>query len=1212
MTLTHLGDLLQKDAAFADAISYTETSADFIVSDGLRSPLIAQIYADRRREGKLGALLVITASSRDAQLAEQNLKTLIPGCDSVTIPAWETLPHERHSPSSEAVGQRMAAFAKLRDYDGSRPLLVCVSVRAALQAVSPFTAAASAIKITVGSELGDLAGFAEKLVELGYERSDMVTKRGDFALRGGIIDIFVPTASAAVRIDCFGDEVESLHEFAVSEQRSAEAVAELQIWPARELLLTPQVTATAQQLLQADHPEKEMLAKLAAGVPVPGMEALLPQLVEKQFAVTELLRADSMTAVFAPERVASRAVSLAETNAEFLTAAWGAAQSQADKPIAVTGGETGLFTLEQVRQLRPDLTWHTLSGYGLDSAEDSSDATESGSYESTSLRVIAENIPAAVHDPLSHAIELITGWLERRAAAQTPGVAVVVAQSEGAAKRATELLAERGVPVVAADNLPVDLTANNVYVVRGEIASGFILETAGLLVISESEFFGRNVSALQGGSTRPKRRRAKNVVDPLQLKAGDYVVHDVHGIGRFVALTERAVPGSGGARVKREFLVLEYAPSKRGMPADKLFVPTDQLAQLSKYVGGEAPVLSKMGGSDWADAKKKARKAVRELAVELVKLYSARAHAEGFAFSPDTVWQRELEESFPYVETADQLTAIADVKRDMERARPMDRLISGDVGFGKTEIAVRAAFKAVQDNKQVAILVPTTLLVKQHFATFQARFAGFPVRLKALSRFQSDAEAKDILEQLAIGGVDVVIGTHRLLGKNVKYRDLGLIIIDEEQRFGVEHKEILKDMKRNVDVLSMSATPIPRTLEMAVTGIREMSSLATAPEDRLPILTFVGQRNDAQTAAAIRREMLRDGQIFYVHNRVSSIHRVAKRIADSVPEARVAVAHGKLGQAELERVVVDFYERKYDVLVCTTIVETGLDIANANTIIIDNADKYGLSQLHQLRGRVGRGRDRAYAYFLYEPGSQLTEQAYERLETIATHNELGSGMQVALKDLELRGAGNLLGGEQSGHIAGVGFDLYLRMIGEAVETFKGQSAQDTQQLNLVLPVAARIPEQYIDSERLRLEAYQKFAAAAHPQAQADHVQLVLDELADRYGPPPVEVLELAGLSRLRRSAVMYRLSELKIVAGKLKLTPVTLPESRQMRLQRLYPGASYRGGELSVPVPAAALEGGAKNAASPFARDVKAADRALDGDLISWVYRVLESLLGDK
>ncbi|MEN0103320.1 MAG: transcription-repair coupling factor, partial [Curtobacterium sp.] len=656
-----------------------------------------------------------------------------------------------------------------------------------------------------------------------------------------------------------------------------------------------------------------------------------------------------------------------------------------------------------------------------------------------------------------------------------------------------------------------------------------------------------------------------------QLKPGDVVVHATHGIGKFVELVSREVSSGGRNAVKtqREYLVLEYAPSKRGFPGDKLFVPTDQLDQLSRYVGGESPTLSKMGGSDWASAKSKARKAVRDIAVDLVKLYSARMASKGHAFGPDTPWQRELEEAFPFAETADQLTTIDEIKRDMERPIPMDRLLSGDVGYGKTEVAIRAAFKAVQDGKQVAMLVPTTLLVRQHMETFQERFAGFPVHLRALSRFQTEKESKETLAGLADGTVDIVIGTHRILSQGVQFKDVGLVIIDEEQRFGVEHKDQLKKLKTNVDVLAMSATPIPRSLEMAVTGIREMSTLATPPEDRHPILTFVGPQSDLQVAAAIRRELLREGQVFYVHNRVKDIQSVASHLAEIVPDARIAVAHGQMSEQTLEQVMVDFWERRFDVLVSTTIIETGLDIANANTLIIDRADKYGLSQLHQLRGRVGRGRERGYAYFLYDADKPLSETAQDRLETIAANNELGAGMQVAMKDLEIRGAGNLLGGEQSGHIAGVGFDLYLRMIGEAVSQFRGDVAEGQTELRLEIPVDAHIPEDYVESERLRLEAYQKLSAASAPTSQHDAIDMVLDELTDRYGQPPQAVQTLVEVSRLRRMAQQVGLSDVVVMGSNLRVAGKELADSSQVRLKRMFPGAKWfpQQNASSIPMP---------------------------------------------
>ena len=603
--------------------------------------------------------------------------------------------------------------------------------------------------------------------------------------------------------------------------------------------------------------------------------------------------------------------------------------------------------------------------------------------------------------------------------------------------------------------------------------------------------------------------RRKNTIDPLELTPGDPVVHAQHGVGRYVEMVQRTVAGA-----TREYLVIEYAPSKRGQPGDRLFVPMDQLDQVTRYVGGENPTLDKMGGADWAKRKGRARKAVREIAAELIKLYAARQATRGHAFSPDTTWQRELEDAFNFVETPDQLAAIDEVKPDMEQIVPMDRLICGDVGYGKTEIAVRAAFKAVQDGKQVAVLVPTTLLVQQHYATFADRYAGFPVNVAPLSRFQTAAESKATKEGVADGKVDVIVGTHRLLSGEIQFKDLGLVIIDEEQRFGVEHKEQLKRLRMDVDVLAMSATPIPRTLEMAITGIREMSTIATPPEERHPVLTFAGPYDEAQVTAAIRRELLREGQVFYIHNRVQSIDKVAKKLAELVPEARVVTAHGQMGEQRLEQVMVDFWERRADVLVCTTIVEAGLDISTANTLLIERADLLGLSQLHQLRGRVGRGRERGYAYFFYPPEKPLTETAHDRLATIAAHTDLGAGMAVAMKDLEIRGAGNMLGGEQSGHIADVGFDLYIRLVGEAVAEFRGQNTEPEADVRIELPITAHLPEDYVESERLRLEMYKRLAEV---RAEGD-LEAVREELADRYGPLPTAVETLLEVARFRLHA----------------------------------------------------------------------------------------------
>jgi transcription-repair coupling factor (superfamily II helicase) len=592
-------------------------------------------------------------------------------------------------------------------------------------------------------------------------------------------------------------------------------------------------------------------------------------------------------------------------------------------------------------------------------------------------------------------------------------------------------------------------------------------------------------------------------------------------------------------------------------------VPADSLDQVTRYVGGEQPSLDRLGGADWAKRKSRAKKAVREIAAELIKLYAARQATKGYAFGADTPWQRELEDAFPYQETIDQLTTVDEVKGDMMRSIPMDRLICGDVGYGKTEIAVRAAFKAIQDGKQVAVLVPTTLLVTQHLSTFVERMSGFPVVLKGLSRFQTDKEAKAVLAGLASGEIDIVVGTHRLLNPDIRFKDLGLIIVDEEQRFGVEHKEQMKRLRTSVDVLSMSATPIPRTLEMAITGIREMSTITTPPEERHPVLTYVGGYEDRQVIAAIRRELLREGQVFYIHNRVQSIEKAAGRIRELVPEARVATAHGQMNEKQLEQVMLDFWEKRFDVLVCTTLVESGLDVSNANTMIIERADTLGLSQLHQLRGRVGRSRERAYAYFLYPSEKPLTETAHERLATLAQHSDLGGGMAIAMKDLEIRGAGNLLGGQQSGHIADVGFDLYVRLVGEAVTEFKGESEVELNEVRIELPVDAHLPHGYIPSERLRLEMYKRLAEV---RSDAD-VDAINEELLDRYGEPPVEVVSLLLVARFRARARAAGIGEVTIAGKNVRFAPVTLPESRVVRLQRMYPKSLVKAQTDTILVP---------------------------------------------
>ncbi len=1181
-----------------NALGYASGSADFSLVEGLRAPLITGLLEARKGPQ---ALLAIVATGRDSESLREALASVAPNAEIIEFPAWETLPHERLSPSAETVGKRISALRRLQRWEqnspaerAKHPVIIVASVRAALQPLADNLTSVPPVGLLAGGRGYNLGTLSAQLVDLAYTRVDMVTRRGEFAVRGGILDVFSATAEHPWRVDFFGDEVEQIRQFSVADQRSLpEPITEIELLPSRELLLSDEVRQHAREMQHEFPSLAQMLAKISEGIPVDGMESLAPALVDRLVPITHYLPADAAIAVLAPERVASRAVSLVETNREFLAAAWNAATVGAEAPIDLDSGD--FLTLDRLRLAAGDRAWWTFSSFdsGADSLADPGAVAEIGETSELRdgehyIRIDATTVPS-FQGQANGAIDYVGELLK------DAWTVVIVAQGTGLVGRAAEALGEHGYAARVVEELPMDAEAGVAYLLKASVEHGFELPEVKLAVLSESEFYGRAV----GYDARQVKKlavRRKNVVDPLQLKTGDYVVHQTHGIGRFVELVKRQVSSGGRNPVKteREFLLIEYAPSKRGYPGDKLYVPTDQLDLLTRYVGGEAPALSKMGGSDWSAAKGRARKAVRDIAVELVKLYSARMASKGHAFPPDTPWQQELEDAFPFAETPDQLTTIDEVKADMERAIPMDRLISGDVGYGKTEIAVRAAFKAVQDGKQVVMLVPTTLLVKQHMETFQERFAGFPVHLRALSRFQTDKESKETIEGLADGSVDVVIGTHRLLTGNIVIKDLGLVIIDEEQRFGVEHKDALKKLKTNVDILAMSATPIPRTLEMAVTGIREMSTLATPPEDRHPILTFVGPYHDRQVAAAIRRELLREGQVFFVHNRVSSINRVAAQLAELVPEARIAVAHGKLPEHVLEQVMVDFWERKFDVLVSTTIIETGLDIANANTLIIDRADKYGLSQLHQLRGRVGRGRERAYAYFLYDAEKPLGEIAHDRLATIAANNELGAGMQVALKDLEIRGAGNLLGGEQSGHIAGVGFDLYLRMIGEAVSTFRGEVAEGQTELRLELPVDAHIPEDYVESERLRLEAYQKLSTASSPAASADQIDQVLEELTDRYGEPPAQVLSLIEVSKLRRMAQKVGLSEVVSAGPNLRVATAELADSVQVRLQRMYPGARYFAQTKAVAVPMPRVNGEALG----------------DAELIAWVSGLLVAIFG--
>jgi transcription-repair coupling factor (superfamily II helicase) len=1170
MDLTGLLPALLADPAAAEALASVRARGelDVVGPAGARPPLLAALAG--ARPGTAPApdastarpLVVVTATGRDADELAAALRCYLPDDDVAVLPSWETLPHERLSPRADTVARRLAVFRRLAHPDPepgpTGPIRVLtMPVRALLQPVVADLGELRPVEVRTGDRI-DLDDVAQRLVDAAYSRVDMVERRGEFAVRGGILDVFPPTEDHPLRVELWGEDVEEIRWFSVADQRSLE-VAEHGLWapPCREILLTDDVRERAAALRERLPGALDMLDKLAEGIAVEGMESLAPALVERMVPVLDLVPDRSLLVVVDPERVRRRAHDLVATTQEFLEAAWTSAAAGAATPLDLSAASFASFAEVRALAAVRGLGWWTLSGFTLDADAVTGDAPV---HDAPTAAPDVRTLVLAAREVERYRGDVARAVADVRRLQQDGWRLVLATEGHGPAQRMVEQLRSADVPARLVPGLDDEPEGGVVLVVPAPVGPGFVHEGLRVALFSESDLTGR-----AGSSTRDMRRmpsRRRNVVDPLQLRPGDFVVHEQHGVGRFVELVQRTI-GTGASAATREYLVVEYSSSKRGQPGDRLFVPTDQLDQVTKYVGGEAPTLNRMGGSDWQKTKGRARKAVKEIAAELIRLYSARMATPGHAFGADTPWQRELEDAFAYVETPDQLATIDEVKADMEKTVPMDRLICGDVGYGKTEIAVRAAFKAVQDGKQVAVLVPTTLLVQQHYDTFAERYAPYPVTVKALSRFQTPKESKEIVEGLSDGSVDVVIGTHRLITGDVRFKDLGLVIIDEEQRFGVEHKETLKALRANVDVLAMSATPIPRTLEMAVTGIREMSTLATPPEERHPVLTFVGPYEEKQISAAIRRELLREGQVFYVHNKVESIERTASRLNELVPEARIAVAHGKMGEHQLEQVIVDFWEKKFDVLVCTTIVETGLDISNANTLILERADRLGLSQLHQLRGRVGRGRERAYAYFLYPPEVPLTETAHDRLQTIAAHTDLGAGMAVAMKDLEIRGAGNLLGGEQSGHIEGVGFDLYIRMVGEAVASFRGEEPEEQPDVTIELPVDAHIPHDYIAHERLRLEAYRKIAAALDEATLRE----IRAELTDRYGAVPAAVDNLFEVAEFRLHVRAAGIADVTAQGKFVRFAPVELPESAQLRLKRLYPGSVVKPAVRTVLVP---------------------------------------------
>ncbi len=1054
-------------------------------------------------------LLVVVPGESDAEELVDDLRLFVD--EVVLAPAWETLPFEHVSPNIATMAGRSEARHRLAS---GEPVLVVASVRSAIQRLS--VSPVDPFRLEVGDEVS-FGSVAERLAALGYHRTDRVEAKGEFAVRGGIVDIFPAQSDRPVRLDFWGDQVEEIREFAVATQRSLEPVPAVVAYPAREVRPGPQVVERARELLTSEPWAASTWDRLAAGQIFPGMESWLPWLADERSLIDDIPAGASLVVVD-PVRALDRGRDLIKEEAELAAAlapTWGDSAPEA-------GDHPPLYVdLEEAMADRPHL--------GMPS-------TPTGPSDPV-LRISALDAvagdPASVAKGLNHLIG--------------NGAATVVAMDgEAAADRVARTLAEEGLMMERLERLDRPGSA----IVSTGIHKGFVAPDLGVSVLGEQEIAGR-----RRAHRRSSRARSHSPTQYRDLTEGDYVVHYQHGIGRFEGLVTRTMVG-----VERDYLVVAYAGS------DKLYVPVEQLAAVKRYTGGEAPRVSRMGGKDWSEQKARVRREVAAVAAQVVELHRKRALAEGHAYDPDTPWQSELEAAFPFEETHDQLRAIAEVKTDMEADRPMDRLVFGDVGFGKTEVAIRAAFKAIQSGKQVAVLCPTTLLAQQHHQTFGERFAPYPVRVEVLSRFLTPKQARQVVEGLTTGEVDLVIGTHRLLSEDVKFKNLGLLVIDEEQRFGVGAKDAIKRLRIGVDVITLTATPIPRTLEMALTGIRDVSHIRTPPEDRHPILTYVGPYDDQAVSAAIRRELLREGQIFYVHNRVQSIERAVARLNDLVPDARYVVAHGQMSEGHLEQVMIDFWNHEYDVLVATTIIESGLDLPKVNTLIVERADLLGLAQLYQLRGRVGRSSQRAYAYLFHPTDQTLTEDAHRRLEAIGEATDLGSGFQLALRDLEIRGAGSILGEVQSGHIAAVGFDLYAELVAEAVAEMEGRLTEDTgpPEVRIDLPVDAHIPGDYIRDQELRLEAYRRLAATV----TNDQVDDVLEEWTDRFGPPPDEVSSLISLARIRVEALRVGLTEIVKLRNEIRMGPVDLVPSQEVRLERLRRGAVLKAAEGVLFIPA--------------------------------------------
>ena len=1052
--------------------------------------------------------LVLTYSDEQALKWVNDLKTWLPQQKVLFWPATEWLPFEVLGRSRETTAIRINVLKQLSLDNNCSVVAPVLAVERRLFPIESWRQYCLEFRLGERCVLPEIIG---KLLTGGYEREEAVEGKGQFALRGGILDI-APLDGDPVRIEFFDDEVDSLRTFDLETQKSVSSLDSVLITPVLEYILSPEeirhmnweVTGHAHKALgrlkragrddaygRLQEKVAHLKERLSQGVLDENIYPYLGLLPEQLVEFFTYLSADRFVILDEPLRLKEQLDFQQQERLEEFT-------QQLEQGEAFWNPEGQFITYEDILSYstkHPLISLSTLlrSGPGI-----------------TPKRIINQSVRSLTGfmGKTSMLVEEIMHW-------QRSGhVVALFAGDEEHAGRLIQGLRDRGVKAEQR-GLNGAVQGGQVYVYPHSLDQGFELPLSKLVILTENEIYRRERKAGMKKPVTPKTVKDTQRLVFSDLRPGDYVVHVQHGIGQFTGIEKLNVGG-----VEKDYFTVRYAGE------DRLYVPLDQLHALQKYLGSEGesvPKLYKLGGSEWQKVKSKARRAVKELAFDLVKLYAQREATKGFAFAPDNVWQKEFEEKFPYQETPDQLQCIEEVKTDMQRARPMDRLLCGDVGYGKTEVALRAAFKAVMDSKQAAVLVPTTILAQQHFNTFRERFIGYPVVVEMLSRFRSPKEQKEILRGLSDGSVDIVVGTHRLVSQAVKFKDLGLLIVDEEQRFGVAHKEKLKTLKANVDVLTLSATPIPRTLHMSMVGVRDMSIIETPPEDRYPVQTFVAEFRVEMVRDAIRREIQRGGQVFYVHNRVEDMEQVVHFLSQLVPEARCGIAHGQMNEMELERQMLAFLEHEIDVLVCTTIIETGLDMPNVNTLIIDESDRLGLAQLYQLRGRVGRSNRKAYAYLLYRPEKVLTEVAEKRLGAIRDFTEFGSGFKIAMRDLEIRGAGNLIGAEQHGQLAAVGFDMYCQLLREAVMELRGEKVEEEIEPSIELQVDAFLPDDYVTDRQVKASLYQRMVVIKDEQSLSD----MLDELVDRFGAPPRQVENLLQIIRIKWMAGFLKIEQVQ-------------------------------------------------------------------------------------